>query len=217
MIVQPDWQVKVLLRELLKQLRTDASPLDIVFGQQTSGERSEIRRFFQGNIVKVAEGYPREAADLPGYYVTIGASEEVDKFIGAVMPDDETPEADFPVEGSYFSISLNISCCAANALLTIWMSNIGLWALLGARTALVNAGLIDQSISMRDFAPDSRINPEFTFRRDLQLNAKFPATFETFTDVPIITDIKVNPTVVPNSPDGVVNFPNGPFRGIGDE
>jgi hypothetical protein len=193
MIVQTDLVVQDVLRAMLNALRDNTGLLDIIFATRPVPEQIEIKHFFLENRINVSLGYPRNAADLPGLFITVGSSDEVEDFIGGQFPDDEAMGMD--VTGAYFEVSTAISCLATNASLVVWLSTVAAWALLGGREALLSAGLVEQKISMRDLMPDQRLQPDFIFRRDLMLQAKAPVTFEAALVGEIQKYIVIQPTI----------------------
>lgn len=176
MIVQPDVILTDAFPTILKTLKDDAGKLDLIFKNRPAEQLKEIKHFFTENDIPVVLGYPRSATDLPGLFITIGSGTESDDFIGGSFPDDEAPGMD--VSGAYFDVSVSIGCIATNANLTVWLAAVALWSLLGLRQFLNDAGIVEQRIQFRDFGPEDRFSPTFTFRRDIVLMGKTPATFE---------------------------------------
>lgn len=203
MVVLGDLQLQAGLERMLGALRENIGLVDIIFKTLPAAQREEIRRFFSANKIPVGLQYPRSAADLPGLYVNLGSADSAQQFIGSSFPDDNSVDPDNPnadgdamiVTGDYMNVTLPIACISTNANLTSWLSAVTVWALLGLRDALEEAGIVNQSFSVKDLGPEARFLPDFTFRRDVVLRGMAPSTFEVPSLDQVQKHIVINPTI----------------------
>jgi len=180
----------------LDKLREDPTPVLEMFEDRPADEQQEIRDYFSATEVAVRLGYPRAVIDLPGLFVSIGNSQETKQTLGAEFGDEVNTLAFYEREGTWLQTQVRIACWSVNANLTVWLQNVALWALLYDRQNLNDRGLVEQKITIGDFAPLPQWFPDFAFRRDLTLSADHMAFVKKRW--PKIIDIRV--TAEPEEP-----------------
>lgn len=168
MLVQVELEIIDAIALTLRDVQEDPTLLDEVFGTRGPHERDEIMAFFGARPIPVHPGFPRDAAELPGYYVNLGASRESLQPIGSLAENSGgLPDGINETEGAFFDSSVRVSCVAAdNANLPIWLGEIVRWGLLRYRDALDARGLLQQTLSFSDFEPMPSWFPTLAFRRD---------------------------------------------------
>jgi hypothetical protein len=178
-MVQADLIVLDVEREAFAAILRDPEPLRDIFEGRPDDEIQTIIDWFSVNPVKVELGYPRNATELPGLFVSLMTSTESRQLIGGQFPDSEddpTPSWTSEYVGSYFNTGVRIACWSINADLTVWLQNIAQSALLSEKANMNHEGLHEQTITVADFGPLPQWFPDFAFRRDLTLSSLHPAT-----------------------------------------
>lgn len=178
MIIQADLLVKDQLVTFFTALRADAALVDRLFPTRPLAERTEIKAFFQNNVLPIRLGYPRNVADLPGVFLILGMLGETDRgqTIGEVLSETVTSTTFTEEHGSHFSGVVKCSCMTENGNLTVWLQSLVFAALLLAREDLNTLGIEEQKLSAADFEPMPQWFPSFVFRRDVSLSMTVPIT-----------------------------------------
>jgi hypothetical protein len=194
-MIQADLLVRDVMSEGFGSLLTDPSPIRDVFDGRPQDEVATILDWFAANRVKIDLGYPRNATELPGLYISLMTSTEARQLIGGEFPDgldDPNPDSQSEYSGSFFNTGVRVACWSINADLTVWLQNLAQSFLIGAKQRLNGEGLHEQSITVADFGPLPQWFPDFAFRRDVSLTALHPATAkQTF---PKIKEVDVTAT-----------------------
>ena len=218
MFVFPDLIVESVLSNGVAQLRDDPSIITNILTLLSEQEAVDLQQYFVDNKVQVGFGYPRSPVSVPGLYITVGDTSESDQFIGSDIPDDveeeeplQTPTGNL-VEGTRFSTNVRIACRAPNSKLVVYLAAIAQWILIDQRLPMLDQGLQDQRISLRDVMPDNGLQPDLVLQRDLVLSCSHFAT--AITDIVnriANVSVSVTPTVPSNPPPVVIR--NSSVRG----
>jgi hypothetical protein len=181
MILQPDLMVRDVLREAFVAYRGEA--VDAVrdcFAGRPEVEVNDLITYLTGRApISVKLGYPRAAAELPGLYILLGSSREQYQVIGsALLPDVKIDDLRvLETRGSLMSTTIHAMCWTAdNADLTVALQSLAQYALLSARSHLLDEGLEEQALSISDFEPLPQWFPDFAFRRDVALTGTHEAS-----------------------------------------
>lgn len=199
MILQPDLILRDTLGSFFAVLHTDVALIDRIFPTRPATERAQIRAYFLANIPAVRLGYPRAASELPGVFIILGTLQETDRgqTIGGVLSEVETLTLFTEEQGAHFSGVVRLACWTTNADLTVWLQSLVFVALLQARTALNDAGLIEQKLNATDFEPLPQWFPDVAFRRDVALSMVLPLSapedFHKIDDVVVDATFATNP------------------------
>jgi len=177
-VLQPDLLVRDILQAGFDSLREDATPLQDVFEGRPDEELADIMAWFGEHGVDLRLGYPREAAELPGVFVTIGSSNESQQVVGSSYPDLPNVPSDAYISDrvvTWFTTQVRIMAWTLNANLTVWTQNIVQWLILGQRYTLNQQGFLEQGLNVGDFEPLPVWFPDFAYRRDTVLSGKHRA------------------------------------------
>lgn len=228
MLVFPDLIVEKVLREVIDSICANPAPIGEMLRYRPEKEVADLKTYLvtNGSVdLKVRLGYPRNPQSVPGVYVSLGDSSEIDQTIGSTDPDDLTPELNavpgqpipetLPVStGTRFRSTVRIAVRSPNAGFGPLLCGILTTVLIAYRLSMENEGLRSQTLTFADLTPDANGQPDIVFQRDIRMSCEHEATSVTIVRTLDGVTINVTPTTPfaddPTPPIAVVR--NSGFR-----
>jgi hypothetical protein len=140
-------------------------------------ERETYVTDFQTNPPRVVLNYPRSTGSWPCFAIVLSSDEESEvplaQYIRETAPDERPPGGeDQEYEGAFFDQTISIYVIGTHPDQCAYLYKLGKLMLMGARNALVGAGLIDPRYSGGELNPDEMLLPDNAFARVLTVNFK---------------------------------------------
>lgn len=144
-------------------------------------EREDYVKDFQANPPRVVMGYPRTTGSWPIYSIVLSGDEEseipLSQYFGETLRGEKPPGGeDQQYEGAFFDQTISIYVLATHPDQCVYLYKFAKLALMGARDALVGAGLIDPTFSGGELNPDELLLPDNAFGRVLMVHCKVAET-----------------------------------------
>jgi hypothetical protein len=185
-ITLPERLFRAVLDSEVERLREDEDELrrffQHFFAPTTSvEEREQYVKDFVANPPKVVLGYPRATGTWPCYAIVLSSDEEseevLSQFVGTTARGETAPGGeDQDYEGAFFDQTFSIYVLSTHPDQCIYLYKLAKLALMGARDALVAAGVLDPHYSGGELNPDEMLLPDIAFARVLNVRCK---TMET--------------------------------------
>jgi len=139
-------------------------------------ERESYVKDFQTNTPKVTMGYPRLTGEWPVLAIILSSEGEAEaplaNHMGETLADEITVDGDQEYEGTFFDASYSIYVIGTHPDQCLYLYHFAKFALLGARSALVGAGVIDPHYSGSELNPEEAQLPDWAFGRVLSVSCK---------------------------------------------
>lgn len=188
--VLPDYAVERALIAGWALVRADPTVATDAFVGYGDAFIKQALGFLARREVAVFEGWPMEAAQIPGIGVTIQQASESagDQEIGLRGTFHEDG-ARIDYLGTRFRTSVQIAHYAPTQRTAAVMALISMWLLLQARTILEEEeGLAEQLVTIADYNPNTNFAPENAFMRMVVFNCSYENTWAE-RQAPLIASI----------------------------
>ena len=212
MIPLVDDYLQLFIVEKLRWLKEHSIVLDHIFSTGKRETLTNLKNFIENRKIRVLLGYPREAASLPCYVITLAPEQEQPIGLGddfgcvefdelGIDPEDEEQvqiQAIEQVKGylsnTYMNSNYRIECWSDNGDLTSYMYVLLKWCLWTSRQQMLNLGWVNIKMSGTDLEPVPDYMSLFVYRRSAQLSLMYENLYyEHIEELEKYLDVITNP------------------------
>lgn len=183
-IVFPERLIRQVLLDEVERLSKDEDELRRLFEHfftptTSAAERESYVNNFLASPPRVVMGYPRATGDMPVFAIILTSDDEeegdqvLSDYVGETRPGENPPGGeDQEYEGIFCTQVNSIQIFAEHPDVTLYLYHFAKLALVGAREALHNAGMISPSYSGAELSPHDIYLPDNIFGRVLNVHYK---------------------------------------------
>ena len=212
MIPLVDDYLQLFIVEKLRWLKEHTVVIDHIFSTGKRETLTNLKNFIENRKIRVLLGYPREAASLPCYVITLAPEQEQPIGLGDDFGCVEFDELGFDSEdeeqvqiqaleqvkgylsNTYMNSNYRIECWSDNGDLTSYMYILLKWCLWTSRQQMLNLGWGNIKMSGTDLEPVPDYMSLFVYRRSAQLSLMYENLYyEHIEELEKYLDVITNP------------------------